>query len=57
MGLFAAAARRRLGLLRGGDEGRTLIERADTWMRAQSVRNPPRMAACLAPGFSETQAD
>jgi hypothetical protein len=57
MGLFAAAARRRLGLLRGGDEGHTLIERADTWMRAQSIRNPPRMAACLAPGFSGPHVD
>jgi hypothetical protein len=53
MGLFAASARRHLGQLRGGDEGRELIEQADTWMRAQSILNPYRMAACLAPGFQK----
>jgi hypothetical protein len=52
MGLFAAAARRQLGRLRGGDEGRALVEQADTWMRSQSIRNPSRMASCMAPGFS-----
>jgi hypothetical protein len=51
MDLFAAAARRQLGRLRGGDEGRALVEQADAWMRAQEVRNPARMAACMAPGF------
>jgi hypothetical protein len=51
MGLHAAAAARHLGQLRGGDEGRALIEQADAWMRAQSVVNPARMATCLAPGF------
>jgi hypothetical protein len=51
MGLFAAASRRQLGRLLGGDEGRALIARADAWMAAQSVRRPDRMAACLAPGF------
>jgi serine/threonine protein kinase len=51
MGLFAAAARRQLGQLRGGDGGRDLIEQADSWMRAQSIVNPSRMASCLAPGF------
>jgi hypothetical protein len=53
MELFAAAARRQLGRLRGGDEGRALVEQADAWMRAQSVRNPSRMASCMAPGFPE----
>ena len=38
--------------VRGGDEGRVLIEQADAWMRAQSIRNPARMAACLVPGFA-----
>jgi len=52
IGLFAASARRQLGQLRGGDEGRVLIEGADAWMHAQSIRNPSRMASCLAPGFS-----
>jgi tetratricopeptide (TPR) repeat protein len=54
LGLFAASAQRRLGELRGGDEGRVRIERADSWMRAQSIRNPARLAACLAPGFPQS---
>ena len=53
MGLFAAAARRRLGTLLGGDAGRALIAQADAWMAAQEVRNPARMAAGLAPGFPD----
>jgi uncharacterized protein HemY len=51
MGVFAASARRQLGQLRGGDEGRELIEQADTSMRVQLIVNPSRMASCLAPGF------
>ena len=52
MELFAASARRQLGRLREGDEGRELIEQADAWMRGQSIVNPKRMASCLAPGFA-----
>ena len=52
MDLFAASARRHLGQLRGGDEGRALVEQADAWMRTQSIVNPSRMASCLAPGFA-----
>ena len=51
MGLQAAAARRRLGHLLGGDEGRTLVDQADARMAAQGIRNPARMTAALAPGF------
>ena len=40
MGLFAASARLHLGQLRGGDEGRELIDQADAWMRGQSIVNP-----------------
>ena len=54
MGLFAASARRQLGHARGGDEGRVLIEQADAQMRAQSIRDPARMAACLVPGFARS---
>ncbi len=53
MELFAAATRRQLGRLLGGDEGRTLIARADTWMAGQAIRSPHRMTACLAPGFEK----
>lgn len=51
MALYAAAARRRLGGVIGGDEGASLIRTADEWMTAQTVRNPARMTAMLAPGF------
>ena len=51
MGLHAAVARRRQGVLLGGDEGRALVAEADAWMAGQQVRNPARLAAVLAPGF------
>jgi serine/threonine protein kinase len=51
MGLHAAAVRRQLGGLLGGDEGLALIAKADAWMTSQGVRNPARMAASTAPGF------
>ena len=50
MALHAACARRRLGELTGGDEGRTLIAAANEWMRGQEIKNPERMAAVIAPG-------
>jgi hypothetical protein len=50
MALHAAAARRRRGELMGGDAGRTLIAAADAWMGGQSIKNPERMTAMLAPG-------
>ena len=49
MPLHAAAARQRRGELTGGDEGKALIAHAHEWMRSQSIRNPGRMAAMLAP--------
>jgi hypothetical protein len=39
--------------LLGGDEGRALIEQADSWMTQQSIRDPARMAAAMVPGFPE----
>ncbi len=51
MRLYAAAARRRLGELVGGDEGRALIGQADAWLAAQGVRDAGRMAAMLTPSF------
>jgi hypothetical protein len=51
MPLNAAAVRRRLGSLVGGESGRSLVAQADSWMTAQQVRNPARMSMMLAPGF------
>lgn len=53
MRLHAAATRRRLGGLLRGDEGQQMVSAADSWMAGQQVRNPARMTAMLAPGFSE----
>ena len=53
MGITAAAARRHLGNLVGGDEGRALIARADAWLIGQGITNPARMAAGITPGFAE----
>jgi hypothetical protein len=52
MNLYAAASRRRLGEIIGGDEGRALVERADSWMRQQTIQNPARMADVFAPVVS-----
>jgi hypothetical protein len=52
MRLIAAAARRRLGGLVGGDQGRSIITSADDWMKKQGIQNSVRMTAMLAPGFS-----
>ncbi|HVK77973.1 MAG TPA: protein kinase [Kofleriaceae bacterium] len=51
MRLHAHAARRRLGLLLGGDEGRALVAAADSAMVAEAIAEPARMTALLAPGF------
>jgi hypothetical protein len=53
MSAHTAAARRRLGQLVGGDQGRELIEAADAWMTGQGVRNPVRMTRVYAPGFPD----
>jgi tRNA A-37 threonylcarbamoyl transferase component Bud32/tetratricopeptide (TPR) repeat protein len=52
MGLHAAVARRRLGELMGGEEGRAFVARADAWMREHGVSRPEPMALVLAPGRS-----
>jgi len=51
MALYAAASRRCLGALLGADEGRDLVRAADAWMTSESIKNPARMTAMLAPGF------
>jgi tetratricopeptide (TPR) repeat protein len=53
MGIYAAAARRRLGRLLGGTQGQALVNQADTWMLEQKVVHPGRMTAMLTPGFPE----
>ena len=50
MALHAAAARRRRGELIGGEAGHGLVAAADAWMTGQSIKNPERMTAMLAPG-------
>ena len=51
LGLYAAAARRRHGVLLGGDAGRQAIDSADAWMQRQGIAAPAKMTAMLAPGF------
>ena len=53
MQLHAAAARRRLGRLVGGEEGSALMARGAAAMAAQLVRSPDRMTALLVPGFRD----
>ena len=53
MGLYAAAARRHLGKLIGGDEGRALIARADAWMIDQGISNPAQDGRRYHAGFRE----
>ncbi len=50
---FAMAAKRRLGELRGGDEGLKLVSEADDWFRSEGVAAPDRITAMLAPGIHE----
>jgi serine/threonine protein kinase len=49
MNLYAAASRRRLGEILGGDEGRARVEEADSWMRRQNIQDPALMANVFAP--------
>ena len=51
MALYAAAARRRLGELLAGDEGRQLIDYSAAWMTKQGIRNPAAVSNMMAPGF------
>jgi hypothetical protein len=51
--LFASAARRHLGQLIGGDQGKALVAEVDRWMTSQGIRNPARMTAVYAPGFAD----
>jgi len=47
--LITAAARRRLGALLGGEDGRLLTERAEQWMAAAGIKNFDRMTNLVSP--------
>jgi hypothetical protein len=49
--MYAAAGRRRLGQLLGGDEGSALVAQAEAYMTAQGVKNIEAMTMLLSPGF------
>jgi hypothetical protein len=51
--LQAAAIKRRLGGLIGGDEGRSMVEEGGQTMTREGVVNLPATTLLLAPGFSE----
>jgi hypothetical protein len=53
MALYAAAARRRLGEIQGGDRGSMLIKQAGDWMGRQQIKNPVAVTNLMAPGFTE----
>jgi tetratricopeptide (TPR) repeat protein len=53
MRLYEAVARRRLGILVGGERGRTLQREAEDWLAAEAIRNPAAMSRLLAPGLPE----
>jgi hypothetical protein len=46
---LTAAARRRLGALVGGDEGRALVAAAEQWMREAGIKDPERMTYLVSP--------
>ncbi|HET6879366.1 MAG TPA: protein kinase [Pirellulales bacterium] len=49
MRIYAASARRRLGEIIGGQEGRDLIDAADHLMRQEEIRDPVKMSLVFAP--------
>jgi eukaryotic-like serine/threonine-protein kinase len=51
--LYAAASRRVLGRLIGGDEGQSLIARCDDWMASQGIRAPEKMVRACVSGFPD----
>jgi hypothetical protein len=52
MKLYLAATRLQLGRAMGGEEGRALAERAETWLRSETVKAPERLVAMLTPGLA-----
>ena len=52
--LYAAAVRRQLGSLKGGDAGQALIKQADEAMEEENIVDKARLSAMLAPGFEKS---
>jgi hypothetical protein len=52
MALYAAATRRRLGDLQGGEAGDRHVREATRFMREQTVVDPDRLSAVLTPGLA-----
>src|SRR6266542_4485554 len=50
MTLHATAARRRLGTVMGGAEGRALIAAADAWMAKQGILDTASLSEMILPG-------
>jgi hypothetical protein len=48
--MLARVARRCRGELIGGSAGEDLINGCDEWMKTESIKNPARLAAMMAPG-------
>jgi hypothetical protein len=57
MRLHQEVVRYRHGQLRGGEEGRGMVERAEGAIRALGVQHPAAFVALLAPGFPEVESD
>jgi serine/threonine protein kinase len=53
---IASVARRRLGLLIGGDEGGELVTAAERWMRDAGIRDMERMTTLVSPVSLRTSA-
>ena len=51
LSLNAAATKRHLAALIGGDEGKDLLEQSNQTMAKEAIVNPERISALLAPGF------
>jgi hypothetical protein len=52
----AAAARRRLGALIGGDEGRALVATSERWMKGAGIKDFDRMTRLASPCSLEVPA-
>jgi hypothetical protein len=51
LGCYEQMARRRRGVITGGEQGDAEVASADEWMRRHGVVSPARLAEVLVPGF------